>query len=143
MFYLLIIVLNGTAGTCCVSFCTFNCIVVAALLTAVVAVYAEAAIAATAKIVPRIATHMDFQNQYQLNPSLFENRLKNHIIDIIKPTILSNIANIYRNRDVPTPIATLIVLVLIIQPHKKKSSIEKSKKHSPNSDKHVYVKVSR
>ena len=95
--------------------------VVVTAVTALVAVYIAVAIAPKAKRIPKKETHNDFQNQYQLNPSVVENRLKTHIILITKLTIPSTIANIYKNKDIPTPVATLILfLLLIIQPHKKK-----------------------
>ena len=115
---LVVLLVIFTTGTCCCSCCLL--MVVVTVVTALVAVYIAVAIAPKAKRIPKKETHNDFQNQYQLNPSVFENKLKNHIIVIIKSTILSTIANIYKNKDIPTPVATLILfLLLIIQPHKK------------------------
>ena len=115
---LVVLLVIFTTGTCCCSCCLL--MVVVTVVTALVAVYIAVAIAPKAKRIPKKETHNDFQNQYQLNPSVVENRLQNHIIVIIKSTILSTIANIYKNKDIPTPVATLILfLLLIIQPHKK------------------------
>ena len=115
---LVVLLVIFTTGTCCCSCCLLMFVVT--VVTALVAVYIAVAIAPKAKRIPKKETHNDFQNQYQLNPSVVENRLQNHIIVIIKSTILSTIANIYKNKDIPTPVATLILfLLLIIQPHKK------------------------
>ena len=116
---LVVLLVIFTTGTCCCSCCLL--MVVVTVVTALVAVYIAVAIAPKAKRIPKKETHNDFQNQYQLNPSVVENRLQNHIIVIIKSTILSTIANIYKNKDIPTPVAKLILfLLLIIQPYKKK-----------------------
>ena len=115
---LVVLLVIFTTGICCCSCCLLMFVVT--VVTALVAVYIAVAIAPKAKRIPKKETHNDFQNQYQLNPSVVENRLQNHIIVIIKSTILSTIANIYKNKDIPTPVATLILfLLLIIQPHKK------------------------
>ena len=104
---LVVLLVIFTTGTCCCSCCLL--MVVVTVVTALVAVYIAVAIAPKAKRIPKKETHNDFQNQYQLNPSVVENRLQNHIIVIIKSTILSTIANIYKNKDIPTPVATLIL----------------------------------
>ena len=108
---LVVLLVIFTTGTCCCSCCLL--MVVVTVVTALVAVYIAVAIAPKAKRIPKKETHNDFQNQYQLNPSVVENRLQNHIIVIIKSTILSTIANIYKNKDIPTPVATLILFFTI------------------------------
>ena len=122
---LVVLLVIFTTGTCCCSCCLL--MVVVTVVTALVAVYIAVAIAPKAKRIPKKETHNDFQNQYQLNPSVVENRLQNHIIVIIKSTILSTIANIYKNKDIPTPVATLILFYYLLYNHTKKRSIENTK----------------
>ena len=104
---LVVLLVIFTTGICCCSCCLL--VFVVTVVTALVAVYIAVAIAPKAKRIPKKETHNDFQNQNQLKPSVFENKLKNHIILMIKSAKLSTIANIYKNKDIPTPVATLII----------------------------------
>ena len=143
---LVVLLVIFTTGICCCSCCLL--VFVVTVVTALVAVYIAVAIAPKAKRIPKKETHNDFQNQYQLNPSVVENRLQNHIIVIIKSTILSTIANIYKNKDIPTPVATLILFFTINYTTTQKNVplkiLNEKYKHTilPNSNKHVHVKVS-